>query len=106
MLLNFLDLSVKIENFIILKMFKFLWFYSLNDGFYSDDMYYNFISVLIKFLRGSDENAFIYYLVCLIVGGENLEFIVRRLVIFVSEDIGNVNLNVFNLAFFCLFLVK
>ena len=39
-----------------------------------------------------------YYLARLIEGGETVEFITRRLVIFASEDIGNANPNAINLA--------
>ena len=62
------------------------------------DTHYNLISAMIKSIRGSDENAAIYYLACLIAGGENPEFIARRLVILASEDIGNANPNALNLA--------
>lgn len=62
------------------------------------DTHYNLISAMIKSIRGSDENAAIYYLARLILGGENPEFIARRLVILASEDIGNANPNALNLA--------
>ena len=62
------------------------------------DTHYNLISAMIKSIRGSDENAAIYYLARLIAGGENPEFIARRLVILASEDIGNANPNALNLA--------
>ncbi|WP_104748061.1 replication-associated recombination protein A [Helicobacter cetorum] len=105
-LLNLLDLSAKIENPITLETLKSLRPHSLNDGACSDDTHYNLISALIKSLRGSDENASLYYLARLIAGGENPEFIARRLVIFASEDIGNANPNALNLATSCLFSVK
>ncbi|GAA7071162.1 replication-associated recombination protein A [Helicobacter pylori] len=105
-LLNLLDLSAKIEDPITLKTLQSLRPHSLNDGSYSDDTHYNLTSALIKSLRGSDENASIYYLARLIAGGENPEFIARRLVIFASEDIGNANPNALNLAASCLFSVK
>lgn len=50
--------------------------------------YYNIIFVLYKFMRGSDENVVFYWFVRMFVGGEDLFFVVRRLVRFVSEDIG------------------
>ncbi|PAF45077.1 replication-associated recombination protein A [Helicobacter sp. 11S02596-1] len=71
---------------------------SLNDGSSDDDTHYNLASALIKSIRGSDENAALYYLARLICGGENPEFIARRLVILASEDIGNANPNALNLA--------
>lgn len=62
------------------------------------DAHYDLISAMLKSIRGSDENAAIYYLARLIQGGENPEFIARRLVILASEDIGNANPNALNLA--------
>ncbi|AFI04007.1 replication-associated recombination protein A [Helicobacter cetorum] len=105
-LLNLLDLSAKIENPITLETLKSLRPHSLNDGSASDDTHYNLTSALIKSLRGSDENASLYYLARLIAGGENPEFIARRLVIFASEDIGNANPNALNLATSTLLSVK
>ncbi len=53
--------------------------------------HYNVISAFIKSMRGSDPNAAVYYLARMIEGGENAEFIARRMVILASEDIGNAN---------------
>ncbi|CAN7991579.1 unnamed protein product, partial [Ixodes hexagonus] len=52
------------------------------------DQHYNTISAFIKSMRGSDPNAALYYLACMLTGGEDPRFIARRLVIFASEDIG------------------
>lgn len=71
---------------------------SFNDGCSDDDTHYNLISAMIKSIRGSDVDASIYYLARLIAGGENPEFIARRLVILASEDIGNANPHALNLA--------
>ena len=71
---------------------------SLNEGVSEDSTHYDLISAMIKSIRGSDENAAIYYLARLIVAGENPEFIARRLVVLASEDIGNANPNALNLA--------
>ena len=51
--------------------------------------HYNIISAFIKSMRGSDANAAVYYLARMIEGGEDPEFIARRMLIFASEDIGN-----------------
>lgn len=67
-------------------------------GVKSPDTHYDYISALIKSIRGSDENAAVYYLACLIQAGENPEFIARRLVILASEDIGNANPNALSLS--------
>jgi len=50
--------------------------------------HYNLISALIKSLRNSDADASLYWLARLIEGGADAVFIVRRLCILASEDIG------------------
>ncbi len=54
----------------------------------SGDEHYNLASAFIKSMRGSDEEASLYYLHRLIAGGEDPLFIARRMVVFASEDIG------------------
>ena len=51
--------------------------------------HYNVISAFIKSLRGSDPDASLYWLARMIEAGEDPLFIVRRMVIFAAEDIGN-----------------
>ncbi len=53
------------------------------------DMHYDYASALIKSMRGSDPDASLYYLAAMLEGGEDPRFIVRRMVILASEDIGN-----------------
>lgn len=53
--------------------------------------HYNVISAFIKSLRGSDVEAALYWLARMLEGGEDPEFIARRMIIFASEDIGNAN---------------
>ncbi|MFP4487032.1 MAG: replication-associated recombination protein A [Campylobacterales bacterium] len=72
--------------------------YSMSAGSASSDEAYNLISALIKSVRGSDENASIYYLGRLVSEGENPEYIARRMLILASEDIGNANPNALVLA--------
>jgi len=55
------------------------------------EMHYDVISAFIKSVRGSDPNAAVYWLARMIEGGEDVEFIARRLLILASEDIGNAN---------------
>ncbi|MBR5332960.1 MAG: replication-associated recombination protein A [Muribaculaceae bacterium] len=62
------------------------------------EMHYDIISAFIKSVRGSDPNAAIYWLARMIAGGEDPEFIARRLVILASEDIGLANPNALLLA--------
>ncbi|HEV2591420.1 MAG TPA: replication-associated recombination protein A [Gaiellaceae bacterium] len=53
------------------------------------DRHYDFISAWIKSTRASDVQASIYYLAAMIEGGEDPRFIVRRMIVLASEDIGN-----------------
>ena len=53
------------------------------------DAHYDTISAFIKSLRGSDPDAAVYYLVRMLESGEEPRFLLRRMVIFASEDIGN-----------------
>ena len=62
------------------------------------EMHYDIISAFIKSVRGSDPDAAIYWLARMIAGGEDPEFIARRLVILASEDIGLANPNAMLLA--------
>lgn len=50
--------------------------------------HYNIISALHKSIRGSDENAALYWLARMLVGGEDPLYVARRLVRFASEDVG------------------
>ena len=63
--------------------------------------HYNVISAFIKSIRGSDPNAAVYWLARMLAGGEQIEFIARRMVILASEDIGNANPNALLLATNC-----
>lgn len=50
--------------------------------------HYNCISALHKSMRGSDENAALYWLGRMLEGGEDPLYVARRLVRFASEDVG------------------
>ncbi|XP_074055641.1 ATPase WRNIP1 isoform X2 [Macrotis lagotis] len=50
--------------------------------------HYNCISALHKSMRGSDQNASLYWLARMLEGGEDPLYVARRLVRFASEDIG------------------
>lgn len=97
-LLNLLDFASKVSSTITLEILLELRSKSVGDGVSSSDSHYNLASAMIKSLRGSNVDAALYYLGRLIDGGESVEFITRRLVIFASEDIGNANPNALNLA--------
>jgi putative ATPase len=53
------------------------------------DAHYDFISAFIKSMRGSDADASVYYLAAMLEGGEDPRYIVRRMIVLASEDIGN-----------------
>jgi putative ATPase len=53
------------------------------------DRHFDTISAWIKATRGSDPDASLYYLAVMLEGGEDPRFIVRRMVVLASEDIGN-----------------
>lgn len=55
------------------------------------EQHYDIISAFIKSIRGSDPNAAVYWLARMLVGGEDVKFIARRMLILASEDIGNAN---------------
>lgn len=97
-LLNLLDFSSKLESNITIDTLKELRTNSMGDGVSSSQSHYDITSAMIKSLRGSDIDASLYYLARLIDGGESVDFISRRLVIFASEDIGNANPHALNLA--------
>lgn len=50
--------------------------------------HYNLISALHKSLRGSDPDAGLYWLARMVVAGEDMKYILRRLTRFASEDVG------------------
>ena len=62
------------------------------------ELHYDIISAFIKSIRGSDPDAAVYWLARMVMGGEDPEFIARRLVILASEDIGLANPNALLLA--------
>lgn len=97
-MLTLLDFAAKIEEHITLNTLKQLRPYSLTDGAGESETHYNLASALIKSIRGSDEQAAVYYLARLIAGGEEPRFIARRLAILAAEDIGNANPNALQLA--------
>ena len=53
------------------------------------DEHHNVISALIKSMRGSDPDAAIYWAMRMLEAGDDPLFVLRRLMIFASEDVGN-----------------
>ncbi len=57
------------------------------------DNHYDVVSAFIKSIRGSDPQAALHYLARMLHSGEDVQFILRRLLISAAEDIGNADPN-------------
>jgi putative ATPase len=101
-MLKLLEFASNLNATIDIATLKSLRPNALQAGSSETGVHYDLISALIKSVRGSDENAAIYYLARLIEGGESADFIARRLVILASEDIGNANPQAMTLTASCL----
>ena len=101
-MLKLLEFSANINTTITIDLLKQLRPNALAAGSSEAGVHYDLTSALIKSIRGSDENAAIYYLARLIEGGESADFIARRLVILASEDVGNANPQALTLTTSCL----
>ena len=101
-LLNILDLVVSAANSDALEITDELVETQLqqNPLAYDKDgeMHYDIVSAFIKSIRGSDPDAALYWMARMIEGGEDPQFIARRLVISAAEDIGLANPNALLLA--------
>lgn len=62
------------------------------------DAHYDLASAMIKSVRGSDPHASVYYAMRMLAAGEDPRFVVRRLAILASEDIGNADPGALNLV--------
>ncbi len=65
------------------------------------DSHYELASAFIKSIRGSDPDAAVYYLACLLESGEDPRFVTRRLIISAGEDIGLADPHALSLAVSC-----
>ena len=65
------------------------------------DSHYELASAMIKSIRGSDPDAALYYLACLLEGGEDPRFICRRLILSASEDVGLADPHALTMAVSC-----
>ena len=97
-MLTLLNFAYKVNQNISIDTLKQLRANVIGDGVSSSSSHYDLASAMIKSLRGSNIDASLYYMSRLIDGGESVDFISRRFVIFASEDIGNANPNALNLA--------
>ncbi len=101
-MLKLLEFASNIETKITKELLQSLRPSALAAGSAEAGVHYDLSSALIKSIRGSDENAAIYYLARLIEGGESADFIARRLVVLASEDIGNANPQALTLTTSCM----
>ncbi len=60
--------------------------------------HYNVVSAFIKSMRGTDPDAAVYYMMRMLEAGEDPELVLRRMIIFASEDIGNADPRALSLA--------
>lgn len=60
--------------------------------------HYDTISAFIKSMRGSDPDAAVFYLARALHGGEDIEFLARRILICAAEDVGLANPQMLNIA--------
>lgn len=60
--------------------------------------HYDTISAFIKSMRGSDPDAAVFYLARALHGGEDIEFLARRILICAAEDVGLANPQMLSLA--------
>ncbi len=101
-LLNILELVVEAEpeEEVVITDEKVVNRLQQNPLAYDKDgeMHYDIVSAFIKSLRGSDPDAALYWMARMIEGGEDPEFIARRLVISAAEDIGLANPNALLIA--------
>ncbi len=100
-LLNILELVVEGENGdVVISDDMVVSRLQQNPLAYDKDgeMHYDIISAFIKSIRGSDPDAALYWMARMIEGGEDPQFIARRVVISASEDIGLANPNALLLA--------
>ncbi len=65
------------------------------------DQHYELASAFIKSIRGSDPDAALYYLACMLESGEDPRFVCRRLILSSSEDVGLADPRALPLAVAC-----
>ncbi len=55
----------------------------------SGEEHYNVVSAFIKSMRGNDPDAAVYWMMRMLEAGDDPLFVLRRMIIFASEDVGN-----------------
>lgn len=82
----FKESELKNKELVLKELFEHARQYDRNAN-----RHYDVISAFIKSIRGSDPDAALLYLAIMLDGGEDPEFIARRLMILASEDVGLAN---------------
>lgn len=88
--LNYLELYQNLKDSLSEEEI-FQIFSERKQSFHKTQDKYDMISALIKSMRGSDPDSAIYWLACLLEGGEDPRYIARRILIQASEDVGMAN---------------
>ncbi|NBX18022.1 MAG: AAA family ATPase [Proteobacteria bacterium] len=68
---------------------------------WTEKTHYDYASAMIKSMRGSDPDAALFYAIAALESGEDPKFLLRRCVIFASEDIGNADPSALRIAVDC-----
>lgn len=71
-----------------------------------EESHYDNISAFIKSMRGSDPDGTVFYLARALHGGEDIEFLARRIIICASEDVGMANPSALNTAVSAYYAIK
>lgn len=71
-----------------------------------EESHFDTISAFIKSMRGSDPDATVFYLARALHGGEDIEFLARRIIICASEDVGMANPSALNIAVSAFYAIK
>lgn len=68
---------------------------------WTNKTHYDYASAMIKSMRGSDPDAALFYAHAALESGEDPVFLLRRCIIFASEDVGNADPNALRVAIDC-----
>ena len=107
--LNILELSASIAKMSNTSITKEIILNSVQKSLRYDkngEEHHNIISAVHKSMRDSDVQGSVYWVMRMIEAGEDPEYIIRRLIRFASEDIGNADPNALNVAINCMHSVR
>jgi putative ATPase len=98
--LNILELSIQLSENNEIKKESILDAAQKSSLMYDKggEEHYNIISAMHKSMRDSDPDAAVYWTMRMIEAGEDPKYIIRRMIRFASEDIGNADTNALAVA--------